>query len=120
MKKFLLLAVILLSCAVFTGAQMPEPGEVARMQVEYFKESIPKLTESQSAQLESVITQSVKETFAAFEKANGDFAGMEETMEKLEKAKQDALAKFLTEEQMAVYRKKQQELMERFRNGGNQ
>jgi flagellar motility protein MotE (MotC chaperone) len=117
MKKIFLSAVILLSCVAFANAQMPEPGEVAKMQVAYFKEFIPNLTESQSTRLESVITESVKVVFAAFEKANGDFDGMQETMEKLEKEKQDALAKFLTEEQMEVYRKKQQELMERFRNG---
>jgi Spy/CpxP family protein refolding chaperone len=115
MKKFVFVAVLLLSMTTLTFAQFPgggtplSPEESAKRNTERMTTDL-KLTPDQVAKVDSLNLVFAKRQTALFEKAQGgDRSQMRDEMQKLNTEREAAYAKVLTKDQLETYKKLQQE-----------
>jgi hypothetical protein len=81
---------------------MKSPEEMAKEAVAKWKTTL-KLTDDQTPQFESIMTDSYTKMAAAHTEAAGDKAKMKASMDQLMKDRADALSKVLTPDQMKTY-----------------
>jgi hypothetical protein len=117
MKKLFLVAVILLSSFTLSHAQMPEPAEIAKQNIEWVKTFLT-LNADQTTKVEAIFLEFTKKQFALFEEANGDFGSIGEKFQALQTEQETALGKVISKEQLETYKKKYQERMEAMMGGG--
>ncbi|GHT07659.1 hypothetical protein FACS189426_01490 [Bacteroidia bacterium] len=111
MKKFVFIAVLLLSMSTLTFAQFPgggtppTPEESAKRNTERMTTEL-KLTPEQVVKVDSINLVFAKRQTELFQKAQGgDRSQMREEMQKLNTEREAAYAKVLTKEQLETYKK---------------
>jgi len=118
MKKFVFVIVCLFIVSMTVSAQQfnqRTPEENAKRMTERMKTEL-NLTPEQVAPIDSINLVFAKAQAKLIEKANGDFASVQEDMKKLNALRLEAYAKVLTDEQLEAYKKF---IAERMRNRGN-
>lgn len=121
MKKFFLMAVMLLTVTSLTFAQergnrqRPSAEESAKAETEWMTKEL-KLTEKQVTSVNTINLETAKAQQKLRESASGDFSKVRESMQALQTEKEKSLAKVLSSEQMETYKKK---VAERRQNRGN-
>jgi Spy/CpxP family protein refolding chaperone len=86
-----------------SSAPAKSPEEMAKQALAKWKTTL-KLTDEQSPQFETVMTDSYTKMAAAKTEAAGDKSKMKASMETILKDREEALAKVLTPEQMKTYK----------------
>ena len=86
------------------AAAEKSPEEMAKQALAKWK-GVLKLTDEQTPQFESIMTDSYKKMADAKTEAAGDKAKMKASMETIMKDREEALSKVLTPEQMKTYQK---------------
>lgn len=121
MKKILVLSVVLFSSLSLFAQDQPRQRQTveerAKRVTEWMKTEL-KLKQEQIAPVDSINLLFAKTQQVLFQAADGDRSKIRESMEGLEKEKETALSKVLTPEQLDVYKKKSQEMMQNRGRGG--
>ena len=119
--KNVLLSVVLLVCVSSLQAQPPQGRqrmsveERAKQTTEWMTTEL-NLTQEQVAPVDSINLLFTKAQQVVIQAADGDRDKMRENMTALDKEKETALSKVLTSEQLDTYKKKNEEIMEKFWN----
>ncbi|GBU07943.1 hypothetical protein AwDysgo_12740 [Bacteroidales bacterium] len=124
MKKISLFALILVLSLAFMQAQNRSGG--SRMTVEERAKSITtwmttelELRDDQIVAVDSINLLFTKTQQILFQSANGDRDKIRESMSGLEKQKEEALAKVLSDKQLTTYKEKAAKLLEERRSRKN-
>ena len=121
MKRIMFFTVCLFVIATTAFAQQQRggtPEENAKRQTERLTTEL-KLTAQQVPQVEAVNLSMAKERAQLMEKAGGNFASVQDDMQKLNAKTEEALSKILTKEQLDAYKQLQATQRQRQGGGGN-